>query len=206
MIQYLWKWEGRIEVHLLPSYSAVGLPTARIRTASFALPTLWGLGPGSPGRLLPQSYPAHGPRSSGWRRGWGTSCGSRVWNRRTRRRSVPWALPVIWVGSGGNSQRVGEPVRGADVDGGGDVPTAWPQCPGLPDMVVRGLAERLRDPLSQASDRAGDQSCLIPLIPPCERLSNTGGVVRGDSGTKLVAEALKWAESRSWSPPNVIRH
>ena len=25
VIQYLWKWEGRIEVHLLPSYSAVGL-------------------------------------------------------------------------------------------------------------------------------------------------------------------------------------
>src|SRR5262245_31163382 len=40
------------------------------------------------------------------------------------------------AGQWGNRQRAWEPVRGADVDSGRDVPSARPERPGLPDLVL----------------------------------------------------------------------
>ena len=70
----------------------------------------------------------------------------------------------------GYGQRRGEPVRGADVDGGGDVPAAGPGRARLPGVVLRGGSERPIDPLPLAGDTTEDQSRLIPAIPPYERL------------------------------------
>ena len=78
---------------------------------------------------------------------------------------------VIWRRiSGGTDSARWEPVRGADADGGGDLPAAGPQRAGLPDLVLRGaIVGAKRSPLSCRRATA-DQSRLIPPIPPCERL------------------------------------
>jgi hypothetical protein len=70
----------------------------------------------------------------------------------------------------GHRQRTGESVRGADADGGGDLPATGAQRPGLPDVVLPSRSERPRDPLSLAGDGTGDQSRLIPVMLPNEPL------------------------------------
>src|SRR5262249_13810160 len=70
----------------------------------------------------------------------------------------------------GDRQRVGESVRGADAHGRGHVQAAWAQRPGLPDLVLPSRSERPRDPLALAGDGTGDQSRLIPVMPPYEPL------------------------------------
>ena len=77
----------------------------------------------------------------------------------------------------GYCQRAGEPVRGADVDGGGDVPAARAQRPGLLDRVLPSRSERPCNPLALADDGTSDQSRLIPATPPYEPLPRRGRAV-----------------------------
>ena len=59
----------------------------------------------------------------------------------------------------GYGQRAGEPVRGADVDGGGDLPAAGAERAGLPDIVLRSGSEAAkRFPPSCRSHRQKSKS------------------------------------------------
>jgi hypothetical protein len=77
---------------------------------------------------------------------------------------------VIWRRISGGTDSAGEPVRGADVDGGGHVPAARPGRAGLPDILLRSGSARSSDPLPLPSDSTEDQSRLIPAVAPYERL------------------------------------
>src|SRR5512135_982158 len=69
-----------------------------------------------------------------------------------------------------DGQRAWEPVRRADVDGGGDVPAAGAERAGLPEFVFPSGSERPSDPLPPSGRSIADHSRLIPAIPACERL------------------------------------
>jgi hypothetical protein len=50
------------------------------------------------------------------------------------------------------------------------VPAARTQRPGLPEFVFPSGSERPSDPLPPAGRSSGNQSRLIPAMPPCDRL------------------------------------
>ena len=60
-----------------------------------------------------------------------------------------------------DGERVGQPVRRAGPERGGDLPPAGAERPGVPDRVLPGPAVRPAAPFAPAATRAIDQRCLM---------------------------------------------
>ena len=59
----------------------------------------------------------------------------------------------------GDGQRRWEPVRGADADGGGHLPTAEAQRSGLSQLVLRGAVARPEGPVAGAGELTEETTC-----------------------------------------------
>ena len=80
----------------------------------------------------------------------------------------------------GYGQRRGEPVRGADADGGGDLSPAEAERAGVSQLVLRVALAGREGPVAGAGELTAEASCWISPTPPREplRRSRAGRIGR----------------------------